>query len=361
MTLEQRKLAFVELGKEIESAINTGLPTDNLNIRQQQLRILAERLSETNGWFSHENVQYALESISNILKENSLTEWLNSYNLPKSETEELNTVGVVMAGNIPAVGFHDFLSILISGNKIKAKLSSSDRVLIPAFAAMLIAIEPLFAERISFTEERLNSIDAIIATGSNNSSRYFDYYFSRFPNIIRKNRTSVAILSGSESEVELKALFKDIFQYYGLGCRNVSKVFIPEKYNLIELLNQAVGWEHLADNKKYFNNYEYNKAIYLVNGVAHFDNGYLLLKEDEGFSSPVSVVFYEKYSELSQLKEKLSSNREQLQCIVASTPLGIDAIPFGTTQNPAVKDYADRTDTLSFLSSIKKASQNETI
>ncbi len=317
MTLEQRKLAFVELGKEIRASLDQSQSSENLTIRQQQLRTLCERIHLSNGWFTEENVNTALENISEMLTKKAINDWLGSYNLIENEDETLKTIGVVMAGNIPAVGFHDFLCVLISGNVIKAKLSSSDNILIPALAAMLVGIEPKFADRIIFTEDRLTSIDAIIATGSNNSSRYFDFYFSRFPNIIRKNRTSVAILTGKESPSDIQNLYNDVFKYYGLGCRNVSKIFIPFDYDLIAMLNGATGWERVAENKKYFNNYEYNKAIYLVNNVPHFDNGFLLLKEDDSFHSPVSVVLYERYHQIDDVIENLKDRSTEIQCIIS--------------------------------------------
>lgn len=349
MTSEQRKIAFVALGKEIQASLNPNTPQDELNVRQVQLRTIIERIHTNNGWFTEENVKNVLLNISSMLAEEAMNEWISNYDLPDNDEESLLTVGVVMAGNIPAVGFHDFLCILMAGGCVKAKLSSSDAVLIPALAAMLLAIEPEFATRISFTEDRLLEIEAIIATGSNNSSRYFDYYFSRFPNIIRKNRTSVAVITGNEDADELKLLFNDIFQYFGQGCRSVSKLFVPADYDLIPFLNAAKGWEHTAENKKYFNNYEYNKAIYLVNSIPHFDNGFLLMKEDESFHSPVSVLFYERYDKLKDVKDKLELNNEILQCVVSSSLEGVKTVPFGCSQSPKLNDYADGIDTMNFL------------
>lgn len=352
MTLKQRIHAFVELGKEIRTSLDQSQTSDKLTIRQQQLRTLSERIHLSNGWFTEENVKSALTNISEMIDEKALNGWLDSYNFIEKEKENLKTVGVVMAGNIPAVGFHDLLCVLISGNKIKAKLSSSDNILIPALAAMLVGIQPDFSDRIIFTEERLVSIDAIIATGSNNSSRYFEFYFSRFPNIIRKNRTSVAILTGKESSTDIRNLYDDIFKYYGLGCRNVSKIFIPYDYDLIALLNASVGWERVAENKKYFNNYEYNKAIYLVNSIPHFDNGFLLMKEDNSFHSPVSVVFYEKYHQVDDVFEILKDKQSEIQCIISHSIKNLDSVPFGSSQKPTVKDYADGLDTMQFLFSL---------
>jgi hypothetical protein len=348
MTLEQRKQAFVKLGEEIKASLNLEIDPETLTIRQKQLRELSERVHLSNPWFTAKQVSNALNGIAEMLKKKSLDHWLSAYHIPQ-ENAAPKVIGVVMAGNIPAVGFHDFLCILISGNRILAKLSSSDSVLIPALAAMLCGIEPGFTELINFTKERLGSIDAIIATGSDNSSRYFEYYFAKYPNIIRKNRTSVAILSGAESETEYKAVFEDIFQYFGQGCRSVSKLFIPAEFDMIRFLDASADWNEVALHNKYLNNYEYNKAIYLVNGVPHYDTGFLLLKEDASFHSPIGVVYYEKYNDVDELKLKLEEMKDQLQCTVASPISGFSGQAFGTSQQPGPADYADGFDTMAFL------------
>jgi hypothetical protein len=348
MTFEQRKQAFVKLGEEIQASLNHEIPLNSLPVRQQQLRELIERVHLSNPWFTIEATHQSLNGIVKMLEKNSLESWLSSYTIPQ-ENNHPKVIGVVMAGNIPAVGFHDFLCIMLSGHSILAKLSSSDLVLIPAIAAMLCAIEPAFVERINFTKERLGTIDAIIATGSDNSSRYFEYYFSKYPNIIRKNRTSVAILTGAESPSEMRMLFNDIFNYFGQGCRSVSKLFIPNEFDMVRFLDESAGWAEIAKHNKYLNNYEYNKAIYLVNGVAHYDTGFLLLKEDDSFHSPIGVIYYEKYSDAEALKLKLDEMNNQLQCVVASPISGFNSIPFGTTQQPGPADYADGVDTMAFL------------
>jgi len=249
-----------------------------------------------------------------------------------------------MAGNIPLVGFHDFLSVLITGNKVLAKLSSNDTVLLPFLAKKLIEIEPGFAELIEFTEERLSNFDAVIATGSNNTARYFEYYFGKYPSIIRKNRNSVAILTGNETPEQLDALAEDIFRYFGLGCRNVSKLFLPKDYNFDPFFNAMYGWKEIINNNKYINNYDYNKAVYLMSNIELLDNEFLLLKEDNGFSSPISVVFYQYYESEDELRKYLSENKEHIQAIVSEKD-----IPFGAAQKPQLWDYADGVDTVSFL------------
>ncbi len=349
MTSEQRISAFIQLGIEIQQTFS--LPTEQQNILQQQLYQLTERMHHSNGWFTFENTRHALLGIANMLESQTIRSWWESYS-DQFQEERLHSVGVIMAGNIPAVGFHDMLCVLLSGNILNAKLSSSDLVLLPALAAMLCAIEPLFIDRIHFTEERLPKIDAIIATGSNNSSRYFDYYFSKYPNIIRKNRTSVAVLTGAESHQELQALCEDIFRYFGLGCRNVSCLFVPDDFKVDTFYEAAEDWAELYNHQKYNNNYTYNKSVYLVNSIPHFDNNFLILREDESLHPPIGVINFVRYKDIDLLKEMLITRKDELQCVVASPLSGIPSIPFGTSQNPGPGDYADGVDTLAFLASI---------
>jgi hypothetical protein len=242
--------------------------------------------------------------------------------------------GVIMAGNIPLVGFHDFLSVLISGNNIIAKTSSKDCELIVKISGILCDINPGFTDKIEFTNGPLTDFDVIIATGSNNSSRYFESYFSKYPNIIRKNRTSIAILDGNETDAELESLGTDIFSYFGLGCRNVSKIYLPEGYELSKLIQ---NWSTFA-------NYDFNKAVYLVNKEIFHDTGYILLKENNTLSSPVSVLYFEYFKSQFAAEQRIKKNMENIQCIV-----GTDSIPFGKAQSPQLWDYADGIDTIDFL------------
>jgi hypothetical protein len=255
-----------------------------------------------------------------------------------------------MAGNIPLVGFHDFLCALISGNNVQIKLSSKDSKLIKYLVGYIERIEPSFQGRITF-KERLEGFDAIIATGSDNSARYFEYYFGKYPNIIRKNRTSCAILTDAESDQEIANLGIDIFSYFGLGCRNVSKLYVPTDYDFINLLSRLESFKEIIHHHKYCNNYDYQKSILLVNGVQHLDNGFLLLQENEKLVSPISVLYYERYVDESDLRNKLKVNAEKIQCIVGKVKPA--EIPFGQAQYPNVWDYADQIDTLKFLSELK--------
>lgn len=254
-----------------------------------------------------------------------------------------------MAGNIPAVGFHDFLSVLMSGHKLIARLSSDDDKLLPAIADILVAIEPEFEELITFEGGKLNGFDAVIATGSDNTARYFEYYFGKYPHVIRKNRNGVAVLNGDESKEDLNCLADDIFLYFGLGCRNVSRIFVPLKYDFQKLLSVIEKRNGILENSKYFNNYEYNKAIYLINKTGHFDSANLLLVQNEQIASPVSVLNYEYYSDLHLLEKTLEAREMEIQCVVSNEGRLKKVIPFGSTQQPKLWDYADGVDTMRFL------------
>jgi len=335
MTIKERISGFVELGDYLSN-----LSSEKL----EELQVIARA---ENPWFTAENVKNAISGISQFLSENTLTNWAEQYSIK----DQNKVIGVVMAGNIPLVGFHDMLSVLMSGNILKAKLSSKDTVLMQHVINKLIEINSHF-EGLIIIADQLKEVDAIIATGSDNSSRYFDYYFSRYPNIIRKNRTSTAILSIEDSQEEINALGNDIFMYYGLGCRNVSKLYLPEKYNVSQFFEGLTQHESIIHNHKYQNNYDYNKSIYLVNGEKHYDNGFLLLKPDEQMVSPISVLYYEEYQNEEDLKRKISANSQKIQCVVSSNVEFPNSKAFGQAQFPAIDDYADGVDTMKFLTEL---------
>ncbi|GGM89046.1 acyl-CoA reductase [Dyadobacter beijingensis] len=331
--------AFVRLGRFIGDAAN-----------EETIAEWVAGAKSRNNWFTPANVRLSLNAISEqYLNEEKLTAWAESYPEPAHSRK----IGVVMAGNIPAVGFHDALCVLISGHTLLAKPSSDDPLLIRALLTQLTEIEPEFKEYIQFVE-RLNDSDAYIATGSDNTARYFHYYFAKKPNIIRRNRTSVAALTGTETHEELRALGNDILQYFGLGCRNVSKIFVPAGYDFTGFYEsvEEMSPDYL-NHHKYFNNYEYNKSIYLVNRVAHSDNGFLLATESEALVSPISVLHYQHYESVEQLKALLGDSAEKIQCIVAKPEMHIaGALPLGGAQVPGLSDYADGIDTMEFLSNI---------
>lgn len=334
MTLQERIGALVRLGEKIK------------NLTEEEFMSLADRVERNNNWFTPEQTRISLHTISAYLDEASMVKWLERYTIPENTAPR--SIGLMMAGNIPAVGFHDLLCILISGHKAYAKLSSTDQVLIRWLSNQLIQIHSGFGSRIFF-EEMLKGKDAYIATGSDNSSRYFEYYFGQYPSIIRKNRTSVAILNGDEEIDDYKALGHDIFQYFGLGCRNVSKLYLKDEEQLQYFLKAIEGFHFLTSHHKYLNNYEYNKAIYLVNGDEHLDNGFLLLKENEQLVSPIAVLYFEYYSNVDDLKQKISLHQSKIQCMVSKDGWYPASLPFGKAQQPSLWDYADHIDTLDFL------------
>ena len=349
MQLNKRIQAFVALGDFMSQFSNENyIKKDNIPFNDRFFEAMTEaiQLSKSyNGWFTKNNIQFAFKSWVDALNEENLLKWTSKYDLEKVHNHH---IAIVLAGNIPLVGFHDLLSVLISGNRVIAKLSSNDKLLLPYLTKYLIAIEPEFESKIVFTEEKLENFDAVIATGSNNTARYFEYYFGKYPNIIRKNRNSVTVLSGKETSEDLKNLSNDIFRYFGLGCRNVSKLFIPKDYNFDAFFNAMFTWKEVINDNKYINNYDYNKAVYLMSNINLLDNEFLLLKEDVSFSSPISVTFYEYYDNLELVKEQLITEKDNIQCIVSN--LGIEnEIKFGETQKPKLWDYADGIDTIDFL------------
>ncbi|MFP4603949.1 MAG: acyl-CoA reductase [Bacteroidales bacterium] len=309
---------------------------------------------EQNPWFTQQNILSALANLGTALQKDKITRWLSYYPELKKSNKKPLTIGVVNAGNIPFVGFHDFVCILITGHVYYGKLSSKDKEIPGAIRQILVKMEPEMEKYILFENETLKKFDAIIATGSDNSSRYFEYYFGKYPNIIRKNRNSIAVLTGEETDKDITKLADDIFLYFGMGCRNISKIYIPHKFSFKHFFQNINHYEEeLKQHNKYMNNYEYNRAIYLMNQTPHLDNGFLLLKKDEGLSSPVGTLFYEEYTDINNLNNKLQMQKNKLQCIVSNSGKIKDAIDFGKTQTPELWDYADQIDTIKFLLSLE--------
>lgn len=304
------------------------------------------RAGEENPWFTEPFIRSALGALACMLNEGSLREWTAWYRLPDEPIHPLN-VGVIMAGNIPLVGFHDMLCVLISGHRLLGHLSPKDRILPEAVRDLLTAIHPGWGNRIHLTRERLKNMDAVIATGSNNTSRYFEYYFGKLPHIIRKNRNSVALLTGQETHKELGLLADDVFMYFGLGCRNVSLLFVPEGYDFAPLLHIfSKKYGNLALHDKFANNYRYHRAIFLMEQIPHTDAGFFLLRENPSPASPAAVLHYHLYNHPQEAEEYLYSIRNEIQGRVGNLP-GWQA--FGSTQQPGLWDYADGIDTLKFL------------
>lgn len=304
-----------------------------------------------NAWFTPESVLRAVTAIGQMLNAADLTRWLDQYSFDSSSP--VKRVGLILAGNIPMVGFHDVLCVLVSGNYALIKASSQDARLIQHVLLMLTQIEPAFEKCYSIVN-RLEKFDAVIATGSNNTSRYFEFYFGKVPNIIRKNRSSIALLTGNETTEQLFLLGHDIFDYYGLGCRNVSKLLVPKGYIFNFFFESIEAYQPIINHHKYNNNYDYNKSIYLVNSDKHFDNGFLMLKEDQKLASPLAVVFFEYYEDLKAAENILEAQSENIQCVVTNAPIHSknQIVGFGESQHPALWDYADGVDTMAFLTNI---------
>jgi Acyl-CoA reductase (LuxC) len=336
MSLEERISAFARLGERINQI--TAEEKDNLFLHAKN----------ENAWFTDESIRLALNGISKFITEHTLVDWTSRYRLQNHTPKK---VGVAMAGNIPLVGFHDFMCILISGHRVIAKLSSQDSVLIQFLAKELISIEPRMADLIKF-EEQLKGVDAMIATGSDNTARYFEYYFRNIPSIIRKNRSSCAILLGAEPKDELVLLGKDVFSYFGLGCRNVSKLFVAEEFDFIPLLDSWSTYTEKINHHKFANNYDYQKSILLVNSVPFLDSGFILLTESTSLVSPISVLFYERFKDQDDLHKKIALHEGKIQCITSAKGWFNDSIPFGEAQFPEVWDYADNVDTMKFLEAL---------
>ncbi len=349
MLQSEKKKCFVELGSFLkqfsetnsqknESVLNNDLFYDDFI----NLILLSQ---SHNGWYTPEQVYFAVQSWASSLSEAQLDKWLSEYTFTVSEPKN---IGLILAGNIPLVGFHDFMSVVLSGHRVVVKTSSNDQHLLPFLAKYLIAVNPKLANFITFTDGKLTDFDAVIATGSNNTARYFDYYFRDKPSIIRKNRNSVAVLDGSETNEQLIALGEDIFRYFGLGCRSVSKLFVPKDYDFTAFFEAIYQYQDIIHYEKYANNYDYNKAVFLMSNYKLLDNGFLTIKEDSSYSSPISSVFYEFYDTIDFVKIKLISDADQIQCVVSNGIID-NSIAFGATQQPQLSDYADNVDTMLFL------------
>lgn len=337
MDLTARVAAFTRLGRWIADIEKTS-----------EAETLARRVHNENNWFTPEAIDLALGTLARqYLNEPALQAWAANY----PEIISPKNVGVIMAGNVPAVGFHDALSVLVAGHRLLVKLSAQDTVLMRTLLTKLIELEPRFAGRVEFAE-RLNAADAVIATGSDNSARYFEYYFGKKPHLIRKNRTSVALLTGLEPAEELAHLGTDVLTYFGLGCRNVSKLYVPDDYRFDEFYEAIEPLGDVILHHKYRNNYDYNKSVMLVNQTPFLDNGFLLLHENPTLVSPISVVHFERYHQLDEAKAIIQAQADKIQCIATAGGWLPGSAPFGTAQSPTLTDYADGVDTMAFLTNL---------
>ena len=335
MTLKERIKAFSDLGSYLSDPNNAA-----------EIELWADKASHQNNWFTMVNTQKSIKAIADYyLNPELLSQWTGLYDILDVPVT-VKSVGVIMAGNIPAVGFHDLLTVVLSGHACVVKLSSQDSFLMTILIEKILEINPNLEIRIA---DKLNEVDALIATGSDNSARYFAYYFKSKPHIIRKNRTSVGILNGQESEQDFLRLGVDITDYYGLGCRNISKLYVPENYDFTKFYDSIEPLGDIFYHNKYKNNYDYNKSIYLVNMVSHFDNGFMMLTQNENLVSPISVVFYEEYKDVKDLKAKIMANHDKIQVIASMESWFEKSLNFGDAQKPKLWDYADGVDTMAFL------------
>lgn len=341
MNIEKQVLGLIKLSEYIK--IYLAKNPEDFNENDSEFELVVKKSEIENPWFTIENQKFALKQWSDLLTGENLNSWLSNYSASKTTKK----VGLILAGNIPLVGWHDVISVVLSNHIPLIKLSSKDKQMIP----FLLKKWKEFSENEIEYEfvERLTDFDAVIATGSNNTARYLEYYFKNHLSIIRKNRTSVAVIKGDESEEQLKLLAQDIFQYFGLGCRNVTRLFIPEDFVIDRVFESFIDFKEIVNHNKYANNYDYNRAVYLLNQDKFWDNNFVMLKEDEKLFSPLSVIHFSRYSSLDEVKNFINENEEDIQCVVGKNDLGIETVYFGEAQNPGLDTYADNVDTMKFL------------
>lgn len=339
--------AFSQLGIVLRN-IGENKPWNNFEIgvtanEYEKLISIIETLKHHNGWFTEPMIRKAMLNLGRSLEKGRLEAWCAKYTF----ASQPKNVAVIMAGNIPLVGFHDFLCVLISGNRVMAKMSSEDDKLLPVLADFLACFYPEVKEYISFSSRNMKGFDAVIATGSNSSFLHFEQYFAKYPHIFRKNRTSIAILGGSETEIELKSLSNDIFDFFGRGCRSVSHLLLPKSYNINKVFEHIVHQGEVINNKKYGNNYDYNKAVHLMNQEKLLDNNFVLLKETEDLHSPLGMIYYHFYNDENEARNYFEQHKDAIQCSI-----GVNGLPFGAAQCPELDDYADQVDTMQWLNEL---------
>ncbi len=338
MNLSNRIDLLALLGKHLEK-------------ESEELQAVITKTFIHNGWFTVENIKESIRAISTqFLDKAKLEKWAAQYRI--ADIQQPKNVALVMAGNIPLVGFHDWLCVFLSGHKAIVKLSDKDKFLLPYIFDFLSDLEPSVENYVQ-TTGFLKDFDVVIATGSNNSARYFESYFGKYPHIIRKNRTSVAVLEGNETKEELLELGKDIFKYFGLGCRSVSKIYVPENYDFEFLMETLHEFKDIVLHHKYKNNFDYNFTLLILNKIKHYSCGCLLLREGESLHSRIAGMHYEVYHDVEDLKTHFKEKAEEIQCIVSKKTIGdLPITPLGKSQEPSLTDYADGVDTMAFLTNL---------
>lgn len=342
---ENRFKAWREIGSKLADFVES-----NGQLEDEWSFGLLEKVNRAvhhNGWFERAQVMHALTEWSKALSEESLKTWVSNYPESHFNPSTPKKVGLVMAGNIPLVGFHDLLTVHLTGHIPLVKMSSDDNQLIPA-----ILFGSLILEDIQWVE-RLNDMEAVIATGSDNTARYFEHYFGKYPNIIRKNRKSLAVLTGDETEEDLEALGEDVFRYFGMGCRSVSKIYLPEDFNLDKIFGSWLPYQEAVQNHKYANNYDYHRAILLLDRKPFLENGFVIMREHEHLATPVGTVHYERYTNQDEVWNSLKEQRDSIQCIASNSKEdSLPVVELGQTQSPSLWDYADGVDTVEFLAEL---------
>ena len=341
MNSHQNTIAvFTALGQLFNDYSNKN---NNTNEWIEKLDNALVNASNRNKWFTKENLDFCVKTWGNTLTESHISTWLNTYSIQQTSQR----LGLVLAGNIPLVGLHDVLSGLACGYSIEIKSSSNDNILLPFVIGFLTERQPEWHDKISFTDGKLEKFDRVIATGSTNTARYFEYYFKDVPHIVRKTRNGVAVLDGTETPEELTALCVDIMQYFGLGCRSVSHLMVPEGYDFNELFLPLYDYKELIHHNAYANNYDYNKAVYLMQEEELLENGFIMLKKDNGLNSPIACIHYSTYKNIKEAEKSIELQQEKIQCVVSSCLK--NSLAFGQTQHPKLTDYADHVDTMAFL------------
>ncbi len=349
MHINDRIEKIIWLGEFIREHFNNYLHSEFSDLHKKLTdAIINEKYN--NPWFTENNIEYSLKHWGELLKTENVLNWIKLYHL--QTTKKQKNILIIAAGNIPLVSFHDVLCVFLTGNRSIVKLSSKDKNLLKLLVEIWSTKYSDIKQMITFTEHTVKNFDAVITTGSNESLKYFESYFGKYPHIFRGHRNSIAILDGTESQTDLQNLSDDVFLYFGLGCRSVSKIFVPQNYDFDFLINSFKKWEHIFYHNYYLNNFEYQKTIYLLNKTPFIDGGFFMLKESENFSSPIGVIFYEYYSDISILAQKIKALSSQIQCIVYKENKYLKTVKFGSSQSPTLWDYADDIDVVNFLISI---------